>query len=303
MKELLGLLVEWLKIHGFRMVLIIIMAWGIRRILQAAVSRFERRYQQQSDAPSEAEKRAKTLGGIIRAVITVVVYVAAMMMIVGEFGVQIGPLLAGAGIAGLAVGFGAQTLVKDVINGFFILLEDQIRVGDVVNVGGLGGLVEAISLRTTRLRDLEGRVHIIPNGSIEVATNLTREWSRALIDVGVAYKEDIDKVIEIMKEVGDEMKQHPIWGLMILEPITVLGLDSFGDSSVNIRAFFKTVPLKQWDVGREYRRRLKRAFDQRGIEMPFPHRTIYMGEAERKGRLRVEAVIRSSGNNQEQLKF
>jgi small conductance mechanosensitive channel len=246
-------------------------------------------------APSEIEKRAKTLGGIIKAFITVVIYAVAVMMIVSEFGVEIGPLLAGAGIAGLAIGFGAQTLVKDVISGFFMLLEDQVRVGDVVNLAGIGGLVEDINLRTTRLRDLEGKVHIIPNGSIEVASNLTREWSRALFEIGVAYKEDVDQVTAVMKEVGESLQNDPAFAEMILEPLTVLGLDSFGDSSVNIKAFFKTIPLKQWDVAREYRKRLKKAFDQRGIEIPFPHHTLYMGEAQNKGKLQVEALIRTGG--------
>jgi small conductance mechanosensitive channel len=184
--------------------------------------------------------------------------------------------LAGAGIAGLAIGFGAQSLVKDVISGFFIILEDQIRIGDVVNIAGVGGIVEAISLRTIRLRDIEGRVHIVPNGLIEVATNFTREWSRALVEIGVAYKEDVDRVIDVLKEVGEDLRNDPDFKDLILEPMTVQGLDSFGDSSVNIRIFFKTLPIKQWDVAREFRKRVKKAFDQRGISIPFPHRTIYM---------------------------
>ncbi len=302
MQEILKMGLAWVFDHGLTIVVILIGAWVVRKILRKTITRFEKRFKQEGVAPSEVEKRAKTLGGIIKAFITVIIYAAAVMMIISEFGVEIGPLLAGAGIAGLAIGFGAQTLVKDVISGFFILLEDQVRVGDVVNLAGIGGLVEDINLRTTRLRDLEGRVHVIPNGSIEVATNMTREWSRALFEIGVAYKEDVDQVITVMKEVGEDLRKDPSYSEMILEPLIVLGLDSFGDSSVNIKAFFKTIPLKQWDVAREYRRRLKKAFDQKGIEIPFPHQTIYMGEAPNKGKLQVEALIHGNGK-QGNLRF
>lgn len=302
MQEVWKAVSNWLLSHGISVVIIIVGAWVTKKVLQAMVSKFERRYKQKGVTLSEADKRAKTLGGISKGLITVAIYVAAIIMIVSEFGIEIGPLLAGAGIAGLAIGFGAQTLVKDVISGFFILLEDQIRVGDVVNIAGIGGLVESITLRTTRLRDLEGRVHIIPNGSIEVASNLTREWSRALLEIGVAYKEDVDQVVSVIKEVGEQMRQDPAFSDLILEPLTVLGVDSFGESSVNIRAFFKTVPLKQWDVAREFRRRIKKVFDQKGIEIPFPHRTIYMGGAENRGKLKIDAVVHSAGG-QERLKL
>ena len=256
-----------------------------------AVSRFEKSLEQKGIVPSEEEKRAKTLSGIVSATISVTIYVVAIMMIITECGVNIGPLLAGAGIAGLAIGFGAQTLVKDLISGFFLLMEDQIRVGDVANIAGIGGLVEAINLRTTRLRDLEGKVHIIPNGAITVATNFTRDWSRALIEIGVAYKENVDNVISVLQEVGEELRNDPAFKEVILEPMTVQGLDSFGDSSINIRLYFKTLPIKQWEVGREFRKRVKKAFDERGIEIPFPHRTVYMGEGKTTGKLQVEASV------------
>jgi small conductance mechanosensitive channel len=283
----------WLLNHGIPIVLIVIAAWVARRVLKIAVSRFEKSLEQKGVVPSEQEKRAKTLSGIVSASISVTIYAVAIMMIITECGVNIGPLLAGAGIAGVAIGFGAQSLVKDVISGFFILMEDQIRVGDVANVAGIGGLVEAINLRTTRLRDLEGKVHIIPNGSIEVATNLTRDWSRALVEIGVAYKENVDNVISVLKEVGEELRNDSAFKEVILEPLTVLGLDSFGDSSVNIRLYFKTLPIKQWEVAREFRKRVKKAFDEQGIEIPFPHRTIYMGEGESKGKLQVEASVKT----------
>ena len=287
----------WLLNHGIPIVLIVIVAWVARRILKIAISRFEKSLEQKGVVTSEQEKRAKTLSGIISTSISVIINAAALMMIITECGINIGPLLAGAGIAGLAIGFGAQSLVKDVISGFFLIMEDQIRVGDVANIAGIGGLVEAINLRTTRLRDLVGKVHIIPNGSIAVATNFTKGWSRALVEIGVAYKENVDNVINVLKEVGEELRNDPVFKEVILEPMTVLGLDSFGDSSINIRLYFKTLPIKQWEVAREFRKRVKKAFDEKGIEIPFPHRTIYMGEGKNTGKLQVEASVNQMATN------
>jgi small conductance mechanosensitive channel len=204
-------------------------------------------------------------------------------------GIDIGPLLAGAGIVGLAVGFGAQSLVKDVISGFFMLLENQMNVGDVVEIAGKAGLVESMNLRITVIRDFEGKVHIVPNGEIAVVTNFTREYSRALIEIGVAYKEDVDRVIEVLKEVGEQIRSDEIFGKKILEPMEVIGLDSFGNSSVNIKVRFKTRPIEQWNTAREYRRLVKKRFDEEGIEIPFPHITLYMGEGENEGVLKVNA--------------
>ena len=288
-------IVSWFQAHGIRILAIAIGAMVLQYLLQLAIKRFEKSFEQQGIAPSEKEKRAKTLSGIINTTIGIAIYTVAAIMVISECGIAIGPLLAGAGIAGIAVGFGAQSLVKDIISGFFIRLENQIRIGDVVNIAGVAGLVEAINLRTTRLRDLEGKVHIIPNGLIEVATNFTREWSRALVEIGVAYKEDVDHVISVLKETGEQLRADPAFSESILEPMTVLGLDSFGDSSVNIRLFFKTVPLKQWDVAREFRRRVKKAFDENGIEIPFPHRTVYMGEGESSGILRIKSSSNKPG--------
>lgn len=291
MEILLESMKVWLLNHGIPIVLIVILAWIARKILKIAIKRFEKSLEQEGVVTSERVKRAKTLSGIISTSISAIIYAVALMMLITECGVNIAPLIAGAGIAGLAIGFGAQSLVKDVISGFFLIMEDQIRVGDVANVAGVGGLVESINLRTTRLRDLEGKVHIIPNGSIVVATNLTKDWSRALVEIGVAYKENVDNVISVLKEVGEELRNDPAFKEVILEPMTVQGLNSFGDSSINIRLFFKTLPIKQWDVAREFRKRVKKAFDEKGIEIPFPHRTIYMGEGENTGKLQVEASI------------
>jgi moderate conductance mechanosensitive channel len=227
----------------------------------------------------DADKRVKTLTGLLRTICLTLLWVVAVVMSLDQVGLDITPILASAGIVGLAVGFGAQNLVRDVINGFFMILENQIRIGDVAVVNGTGGLVEAISFRTITLRDLTGTVHIFPNGTITTLSNMTKEWSYYVMDIGVAYKEDTDRVVAVIKKVGKELQEDPEFGPNILEPIEVLGVDQFADSAVVIKARLKTLPIKQWMVGREYRRRLEKAFDEKGIEIPFPHRTLYMGEA------------------------
>lgn len=226
-----------------------------------------------------AEKRVKTLIGLLLTIGLTLVWVVAVVMGLDQIGLDITPIIASAGIVGLAVGFGAQNLVRDVINGFFMILENQVRVGDVAVVNGTGGLVEAISFRTITLRDLSGTVHIFPNGTVTTLANMSKDWSYYVMNIGVAYKEDTDRVSSVMKEVGRDLQADPEVGPNILEPIEILGVDDFGESEVVMKARLKTLPIKQWMVGREYRRRLKKAFDQQGIEIPFPHRTLYMGEA------------------------
>ncbi len=223
-------------------------------------------------------KKRKTLIPMINTAIKIAVAFIGGIVILDQMGVNTKPILAGAGIVGLAVGFGAQTLVKDVINGLFILLQDLISVGDVAVLGDKGGLVEAVGLRTITLRDLAGSVHVIPNSSIETVTNMTKGYSRYVFDVGVAYREDVDEVMEVLREIGEGMQNDPAYKKDILEPLEILGVDSFADSAVIIRARFTTKPIRQWAVGREFNRRMKKVFDERGIEIPFPHRTIYMGE-------------------------
>jgi small conductance mechanosensitive channel len=222
----------------------------------------------------EAAKRLNTLRSVIGYGVTVGIVGVALMMIFDKLGINIGPVLAAAGIVGLAVGFGAQQLVQDIISGFFILIEDQIRVGDVVNIAGKGGLVEKVSLRMTVLRDLSGNVHYVRNGQIDVITNMTKDFSYWLLELGIDYGEDPDRVTEVMREVSAEMETDPEFGKDILEPIEVLGLNEFGDSSMVVAARLKTRPIRQWAVGREFRRRLKRAFDARGITIPFPQMTV-----------------------------
>ncbi len=227
---------------------------------------------------SEAEKRIVTLMGIVRMVGKLVIWIIFVMIILRQLGIDIAPILAGAGIIGLAVGFGAQELVRDFISGFFVLLEDQIRKGDYAIINSVGGMVEKIELRTITLRDMTGTVHIFQNGKIDTLSNMTKEWSAIVLDIGVAYKEDVDAVMQVMKEVGEELAADKEFGKQIMEPIEILGLDNFADSAIVIKARIKTIPLSQWAVGREYRRKLKYAFDQKNIEIPFPHTTVYWGE-------------------------
>jgi small conductance mechanosensitive channel len=229
-------------------------------------------------ASTEQQKRVETLIRLVRQAIFIVVWVMVGLVILREFGVDIAPILASAGIVGLAVGFGAQNLVRDVISGFFMILENQVRVGDVAVVNGTGGLVEKVNFRTIVLRDLSGTVHVFPNGTINTTANLTSEWSAYVFDIGVAYKEDVDRVMDLMRKVGKEMREDEKFGPLMVDDVEVFGVDNFADSAVTIKGRLKTKPIKQWDVGREYRRRLKYCFDAEGIEIPFPHRSIYFGE-------------------------
>jgi small conductance mechanosensitive channel len=192
--------------------------------------------------------------------------------------VSIAPILATAGVAGVAIGFGAQSLIKNFLSGFFILLDDQVREGDVVKVAGIGGLVEEVTLRYVRLRDLEGHVHYVPNGEITVVTNRTREFANAVIEVGVAYREDPEEAFAVMRELAEAMRADPIWSDRIAGELEVLGVEKWGDSAVVLRARLRVVPpIQQWNVKREYLKRLKKAFDERGVEIPYPHLTLYAG--------------------------
>jgi small conductance mechanosensitive channel len=202
-----------------------------------------------------------------------------LLVVLREIGVDIAPILAGAGILGLAVGFGAQNLVRDVISGFFFILENQVRVGDVAIINGTGGLVDSVNFRTIVLRDLSGTIHVFPNGTINTLSNMTHTWSAWVFDIGVAYKEDTDRVTAVIREVGRQLREDPEFGPRLIDDIEVFGVNKFADSAVEIKGRLKTRPIEQWAVGREFQRRVKYAFDEQGIEIPFPHRTVYRGEA------------------------
>ncbi|MBN2890716.1 MAG: mechanosensitive ion channel family protein [Bacteroidales bacterium] len=226
----------------------------------------------------EAEKRINTIINITYGSIKTILWILFIVTLLSKFGIDIAPLVAGAGIVGLAIGFGAQELVRDVISGFFILLENQIRVDDVAIINGVAGTVEKIESRTITLRDLSGTVHIFQNGKIDSLSNMTKDWSAIVLEIGVAYKENILDVMQIMTDVSDEMFKDEEKSSKMLENIEIMGLDKFEDSAVVIKARIKTIPGEQWAIGREYRKRLKIAFDANNIEIPFPHTTVYFGK-------------------------
>jgi len=290
MEGFLDLIWKWLITSGAKILVIVIISFVVIRVARIVINRSRDRIALKTREDIEKAKRTETLAGLFEKTIRAIILTAASLMVLESLGINIGPLLAGAGVIGLAVGFGAQSLVKDVISGFFILLENHMNVGDVVGIAGKAGVIESINLRVTTLRDYSGNVHIIPNGQISVLTNMTKEFSRAVLEIGVAYKENVDEVMQLMKTVAAEMADDPDFSDRILGPMEMSGLDSFGDSSVNIKARIDTRPCEQWNVAREYRRRLKKVFDEKGIEIPFPHVTLYAGEGESKGVLKIQRV-------------
>ena len=258
---------------------VIAVAFVTYRLVKLLVRRLVS-YEVESDDPiikRVREQRAQTLGSLLQNVAIVVIVTLAALTILSTF-IPIGPLLAGVSVVGLAVSFGAQSLVKDVISGTFILIEGQFGIGDVVRVGETAGLVEKITLRTTVLRDHEGVVHVIPNGEIQIVSNLTKAWSRAVLDLRVAYRENVDRVISVLRDIGDELHRDANWAPLLLDPPEVLGVQAFTESAMVIRLQARTLPLKQWEVARELRRRIKNRFDAEGIQMPYPHLTFYWGD-------------------------
>ncbi len=287
--------------RAVHIVVVLFFAWIVTRLIRKWFPHLHRHVVahmvgQRGGEDVELEKRATTISGILSKTLVVAIWILAIVMAIEQAGFDIGPILAGAGILGLAVGFGAQSLVHDVISGLFILLENQIRVNDVAILNGTGGLVEAIHLRTTVLRGLDGTVHVFRNGAINSLSNMTHGYSYYVFDIGVAYKEDTDHVVEVVRGIAEEMMKEEQFRKIILAPLEVLGLDKFGDSAVVIKARFKTMPIQQWTVGREMNRRIKKKFDEVGIEIPFPHTSIYFGEASKPFQLQME------GPDREQMK-
>lgn len=260
-----------------RVTVILAIAWSLMRLSHKLIMLLRQHMQQRTEDPEQA-KRLETLGRAFRYIAAVLITLIAGMLVLTELGISIAPILASAGVIGIAVGFGAQSLIKDYFTGFFLLVENQIRQGDVVQVADKGGLVEEITLRYIRLRDFEGTVHYIPNSQVTTVTNRSRGFAFAVIDVGVAYKEHTDRVYEVMRRVGAELRADPEVGERILEDLEINGVDKWESSSVVIRCRFKVKPLEQWGVRREYLRRLKMAFDAEGIEIPYPHLTLYAGQ-------------------------
>ena len=265
-----------------RVIIIIVAAWLLLKILQRGITTLRERLASRMD-DRESAKRAETLGRVFRYLATVVVSLIAGMLVLAELGVSVAPILGAAGVVGLAVGFGAQSLVKDFFTGFFLLLENQIRQGDVVKIGDHAGSVEVVTLRYVQLRDYDGNVHYVPNGNISTVINMTRGFSNAVMDIRVAFRENVDQVMAVMHSVAAELREDPDFRPKILADLEMAGVDSWADSAVIIRCRLRTMPLEQWGIKREYLRRLKAAFDEHGIEIPYPHMTVYAGQ-DRQGK-------------------
>lgn len=275
--EWLNLFWPWLLTHGIRIVLIAVFAFILHRYITVFIRKLVLMSMvSDADKNSEAEKKRKdTLTRIFSWVSRILILAMATLIILQELGVPIGPILAGAGILGLALGFGGQYLIRDLIAGFFIILENQYRIGDIINLDGTGGLVEDISLRLTTLRDLDGTVHHIPHGEIKRVSNMSKYFSRVNLNIGVAYHTKLDHVIEVVNRVGNEMAEDPLWKESILTAPQFLRVDNFADSAIEIKIIGETPAHKKWEVTGELRKRIKIAFDQEGIEIPFPQRVIH----------------------------
>ncbi|MBU6460678.1 MAG: mechanosensitive ion channel family protein [Proteobacteria bacterium] len=257
-------------------VIILIIALILLRLSKKLADLVAHYLRSKADDP-ESLKRVETISRVMRYSMSVTVTVITVMLVLGELGISIAPVLATAGVVGVALGFSAQNLVKDFLNGFFLILENQVRRGDVVEAAGKSGLVEEVTLRYIQLRDYDGNVHFIPNGQITTVTNMSRGFAYSVIDIGVAYREDIDEIFGILQQLGSQLRQDPIIGEKILEDLELAGIDKLADSAVIVRCRFKVVPLEQWTVRRAFYRLVKTCFDEKGIEIPFPHLTVYAG--------------------------
>ena len=300
MSNALTIVADFLLAKPLKIALILVLAFVAVRVVRRGINRFVRSFEQpkvqrslggigdhnpaalmtSGPAGPRAVQRAETIGAVLRSVLTAVVWTLAVFMVLGEFGVNLGPFIAGAGIAGLAIGFGAQTLVRDFLSGMFMLVEDQFGVGDVIDVGDAAGVVEGVSLRTTRLRDVEGTVWHVPNGEIRRVGNLSQQWSRALIDFDVAYGTDLRVAEATIKRVADGLWKDEESGQDVLDEPEVWGVEALTSDGVAIRLVLKTKPSAQWKVMRELRLRMKDAFDAEGITIPFPQRTVWVRQDE-----------------------
>ena len=273
-------MIAWLQIHGIKILIILGLGFVAYLIIQRMVPRLIKKtmVMRMKDQPEAViAKRSKTISHVITNTLGILIGVLVLFTILGQVGFNIGPALASLGIAGLAIRFGAQSLIKDLINGLFILLEDQYGIGDVVRVGGIAGLVEEVNLRRTVLRDLDGVVHFIPNSEISIASNLTKEYSRVNMNISVGYGEDLDHVMDITNKVCTQMAEESEWKKKIIKTPQVLRVDALGDSGIEIKILGDTRPSMQWEVMGELRRRIKKAFDMEGIEIPWPHMKVYFG--------------------------
>lgn len=278
LEQIKNLVYTWLITSGLKILLIIGLLVGLIKIVKISTNKLLHLYSTTSDNP-EYDKKIQTVKSITISLINFIIISIGTVLILQELGINVGPILAAAGVLGVAIGFGSQRFIEDIISGFIILLNDQIRVGDVVQIGDKNGYVEKIDLQMVVLRDLSGNVHFIRNGKIDIVTNMTRDYSYYVFDIGVAYKENIENVVAILNAIGHELEQDSAFSDDILAPLEILGLDKFDESAIIIKARIKTKPIKQWGIGREFNLRLKNKFDEFGIEIPFPHRTLYIADA------------------------
>jgi len=274
--------IGWLEESGIRILVIIAIAVALYFVLRHLTPRLIKRtvtQRMKGEFEEEIKQRSDTLSSLLTKIALGIIVILALVTILPEFGINITAMLAGLGVIGIAVGFGAQTLIRDYLSGIFILLEDQYDVGDVVRVGGIAGLVEEVGLRRTVLRDLDGIVHSISNGEIKTASNFTKGYSRVNLNISVAYGEDLDRVIKVINRVCKEMAGDPEWNADFITTPQVLRVDNLGDSGIDIKILGDTKPIRQWAVTGELRLRIKRTFDAEGIEIPWPHTKVYFGNA------------------------
>ncbi len=277
------LVTDWLLQHGTRILIILVLALIVYILMRKTIPRTVKPMlskAMEGQPEVEIEKRKTTLTRLFIAMGGVVIIVIAIFLTLAELGINITALLAGFGVVGIAVGFGAQSLVRDLIAGFIIMIENQYNIGDVIRVADVAGGVEAVNLRRTLLRDLDGILHVVPNGEIRVTSNFTKMWSRAHLNISVAYKEDVDQVMATIRKTWEEIADDPDWGAFLISKTPwLLRVDEFGDSGVVIKVVGETQPIKQWDVMGELRRRIKKVFDEQGIEIPWPHTKVYFGNS------------------------
>ena len=274
---------------AWRIGLVLVLAWVAWALCSRLISVARTRLTARAIDADNA-KQIATMTHVFRYIAGVVIIIVAVMLVLGELGISIAPLLATAGVAGIAIGFGVQSLVKDYFTGFVLLFENQIRNGDVIEAGGKAGLVEEVTLRYVRLRDWHGVVHFVPNGLISTVSNMTMGYAFAVVEPGIAYRSDVDQAFEVMREQASALRKDPVFGPKILEDLDIAGVEKWGDSAVVLRARLKTLPLEQWNVMREYLKRLKAAFEANGIEIPYPHLTVYAGEGSPRAPFTVQMV-------------
>jgi moderate conductance mechanosensitive channel len=261
---------------GLRVLGIWLLAWLGLRAVRLIARRIEMSVDDGDDSVTTLrEKRGRTISQLLRSVGRVVIITIAILLTFNVF-INIAPILAGAGILGLAISFGAQSLVRDIISGFFILLENQFAVGDVIDAAGKSGVVERMTMRVVVLRDLEGTMHVIPNGEIKVVSNKTRGWARAVVDITVPFTEDVDRILDLLRDEAEQFSKDPVWSVQLDGPVEVLGVEELRDNSLVIRTLLKTQPGSQWSVAREFRRRLKKRFDRETVETPFQQRRVHV---------------------------